>query len=60
MLAPGDPTELADVISRVLRGVVSWETLRLRAHRRQCEQFSDSAMARSVAEMYREILAQAP
>ena len=60
LCSPGDPAELADAISRVLRGIVSWETLRLRAHRRQCEQFSDSAMARSVAELYREILGQAP
>jgi glycosyltransferase involved in cell wall biosynthesis len=53
---PGDPADLAGAISRVLRGTVCWESLRSRAHRRQSEEFSDSAMARSVAELYREIL----
>jgi glycosyltransferase involved in cell wall biosynthesis len=57
LCSPGDPTDLAQAIGRVLRGTVAWESLRSRAHRRQCEQFSDSAMARTVADLYREILA---
>ena len=54
--APNDPRRLAQAINRYLRGEVDWSQMRVAAHQRQADVFSDVAMARGVAQVYREVL----
>jgi glycosyltransferase involved in cell wall biosynthesis len=54
--AASDPTDLARVMHRVMRGEVAWQALRASALERQRTLFSDRSMAKGVAEVYREIL----
>jgi glycosyltransferase involved in cell wall biosynthesis len=60
LCAPGDAEELAAAVGRIIRGESDWQALRQRAHRRQCEEFSDLAMASAVAKLYREVLGESP
>jgi glycosyltransferase involved in cell wall biosynthesis len=53
---PGDPLSLSNAIGRVISGQVDWHALCKAARRRQREQFSDRSMARSLAQLYRDIL----
>ncbi len=53
---PGDAESLAAAITQVIRGNADWQTLRTNAHRRQCDEFSDHAMAAATAEVYRDVL----
>jgi glycosyltransferase involved in cell wall biosynthesis len=54
----GDAQSLADAIESVTRGDHSWLTLRQNAVDRQAEFFSDRSMARGVADVYDDILAE--
>lgn len=56
--APGDAEDLARAIGRVLQGDVDWQALRVSAHQRHAERFSDRSMAAGVAEVYRRVLAK--
>ena len=53
---PGDPQDLAAVLSRVIDGQVDWQSLRRGALKRQASEFSDISMAAGVAEVYRRVL----
>ncbi len=55
LVPPGDPRELARAIARLIHGEVDWEALRRSALARQADRFSDRAMARGVAQVYREV-----
>lgn len=55
---PGDADNLAEVIELVIRGHVSWNSLRQSAIQRQNEQFSDVSMASGVARVYERLLEQ--
>lgn len=57
LVAPADPGALADAISRIVQGEVDWQTLRQNALSRQAACFSDTSMATSVADVYRQVLA---
>ncbi len=48
---------LAEGLKQVMSGAVDWQALRTSAHQRQVEQFSDVCMSRSVADIYRNVLA---
>lgn len=52
---PGDADGLASAIARVIRGETDWQSLRQRAHRRQCDEFSDRAMAAAMAQLYHDV-----
>lgn len=54
--APGDPTDLALSIARIVRGETEWSALRDSALVRQAEHFSDRSMAAGVARVYDEVL----
>ena len=54
---PGDPADLARAIAQYVQGEVDWSAIRLDAHRRQAEFFSDHSMARLVAQVYWRALA---
>jgi phosphatidyl-myo-inositol alpha-mannosyltransferase len=53
---PADPIGLARAISRFIRGDVNWSELRVAAHRRHAESFSDRSMAQGVAQVYLQVL----
>jgi glycosyltransferase involved in cell wall biosynthesis len=53
---PGDAASLGDAIARIVSGHVDWRKLRETAWRRQREQFSDRSMARSLSQLYRDVL----
>jgi glycosyltransferase involved in cell wall biosynthesis len=53
---PGDAASLSEAIGRIVSGQVDWQSLRTAAWRRQRMQFSDRSMARSLAQLYRDIL----
>ncbi len=55
--SPDDPGDLARAIARYVRGQADWSQLRVAAHRRQAERFSDRSMAEGVAEIYQRVLA---
>ena len=52
LAAAGDASDLAAQIRRVLDGLVDWQSLRMSAHRRQVELFSDRSMASATAAVY--------
>lgn len=56
LVEPGSPSSLADGVSRIVDGSLDWQTLRISAHRRHAQLFSDQAMADGVAEVYRRVL----
>ncbi|MGE0606328.1 MAG: glycosyltransferase [Pirellulales bacterium] len=58
LVPPGDAAALVKAILQVVRGERDWNKLRQTAARRQAEMFSDESMARGVAQVYREVLAQ--
>jgi glycosyltransferase involved in cell wall biosynthesis len=58
LVAPGDATELADAIGRVVNGGVDATALGQNARQRHAERFSDMRMAAEVAAVYRRVLAQ--
>jgi glycosyltransferase involved in cell wall biosynthesis len=53
---PRDAKSLASAIERCVTGQVDWQALRTSAYERQTTRFSDSSMARGVAEVYRQLL----
>ena len=53
---PRDPASLAAAIERCLTGQADWQALCHSAYERQTTRFSDSSMARGVAEVYRAVL----
>jgi glycosyltransferase involved in cell wall biosynthesis len=55
--SPNDPTDLARAIARFTHGQADWAQLRVAAHQRQAERFSDRSMAEGVAEVYQRVLA---
>ena len=55
--SPDDAGDLARAIARYVRGQADWSQLRVAAHRRQAERFSDRSMAEGVAEVYQRVLA---
>lgn len=54
--APGDPTDLALSIARIVRGESDWSALRDSALVRHAEHFSDRSMAAGVARVYDDVL----
>ncbi len=58
LATPGDASDLALAISRVLDGTLDWATIRKSALDRHADQFSDVAMARGVAAAYAAVLAK--
>ncbi|QDV69738.1 N,N'-diacetylbacillosaminyl-diphospho-undecaprenol alpha-1,3-N-acetylgalactosaminyltransferase [Rosistilla carotiformis] len=52
----GNATDLAAQIQRLVCGEVSWHALAEAAAQRHAEEFSDLAMARGVADVYRKVL----
>jgi glycosyltransferase involved in cell wall biosynthesis len=53
---PSSSEDLARCIARLLRREVDWQALRRNALQRHAEQFSDTIMARRVAEVYRRVV----
>jgi glycosyltransferase involved in cell wall biosynthesis len=56
LVEPGSVSQLADAIEEFATGAVNLEPLAANARRRHAEQFSDIAMARGVAAVYRDVL----
>ncbi|MEN1678355.1 MAG: glycosyltransferase family 4 protein [Planctomycetota bacterium] len=56
LVEPGDPDGLASSLAKVLTGELCYESLSKQALSRHAERFSDTAMARGVAHVYREVL----
>jgi len=56
LVPPGDASALAGAIGRVIAGQVKWKALAKAARDRQAAEFSDLAMARGVAAVYRRVL----
>jgi exopolysaccharide biosynthesis WecB/TagA/CpsF family protein len=54
---PNDAIDLAARIADIAEGRLDWQSLRVSAHERQSQLFSDRSMARGVAEVYRNVLA---
>jgi phosphatidyl-myo-inositol alpha-mannosyltransferase len=57
--APGDATDLARGIRRVLDGQLDWQSLRRSAYDRQRHHYTDQTMAQGVAAVYDTVLASA-
>ncbi|QDU95093.1 glycosyltransferase [Lignipirellula cremea] len=55
-----DAEDLADAIERVISGELSWSELRKNGFERQSQKFSDVSMAARVAEIYDDLLTDAP
>jgi glycosyltransferase involved in cell wall biosynthesis len=58
LAAPGDAVDLARAISAMVCGNADWAAMRESAMARQAALFSDLGMARGVANVYREVLAE--
>ena len=56
LVPPGDPAALARALTELMTEDVSWSELRRAAFERHASRFSDLSMAKSVAEVYREVL----
>jgi glycosyltransferase involved in cell wall biosynthesis len=56
---PGSSASLGGAIERFATGRIDWQTVRISAHARQGERFSDVSMSLGVAEVYRHVLAAA-
>jgi glycosyltransferase involved in cell wall biosynthesis len=59
LVEPGRADAMALAIGRIVRGEVSWQTLRRNAFERHHAQFSDVSMAAGVASVYRDVLESA-
>lgn len=57
---PRDPVSLADSIRSLIRGDHDWSQMAERAHQRHLKCFSDEAMARGTAEVYRKVVHGGP
>ncbi|HEX4000246.1 MAG TPA: glycosyltransferase [Pirellulales bacterium] len=53
---PGDAEDLADAVARFVRGESDWHVMRQRAYRRQKDDFSDRAMAATIAQLYHDVI----
>jgi glycosyltransferase involved in cell wall biosynthesis len=53
---PNNVEALADGFRRIIEGDLDWNALRLSAHRRQAERYSDTELARDVSEVYDRVL----
>jgi len=58
LVTPGDVTGLANALARLIADRSSWTEMREAAYLKQCAEFSDHAMAKRMAEVYREILGE--
>jgi len=58
LAAPGDASDLAAAVQRIITGQVAWSSLRISALERHAAHFSDVAMATGVAEVYGRVLGQ--
>jgi glycosyltransferase involved in cell wall biosynthesis len=56
LVPPGDSAALARALTQLITGEVSWCDLRQAAIARHADRFSDQAMAKAVACVYREVL----
>ena len=54
---PNDATSLAQQLARLVEKDADWSTLRKNAQARHAEMYSDESMARGVADIYRQVLA---
>jgi glycosyltransferase involved in cell wall biosynthesis len=52
LITPGDRQDLARAIERIVSGEVDWPAIRIAAHRRHAEEFSDLSMAAGVVAVY--------
>jgi glycosyltransferase involved in cell wall biosynthesis len=59
LVEPGSVSQLASAIEEVVSGGLDYTTLSRAARTRHAELFSDTTMAASVANAYREVLAKA-
>lgn len=55
---PNDSADLAQAIAALVRGEADWSQMRVAAHRRQAERFSDASMAAGVSLVYNQVLAR--
>lgn len=60
LFEPGNAEDLATKIESMIGGRFDWQAMSRAAQARQRESFSDTSMARGVAEVYRAILARRP
>jgi glycosyltransferase involved in cell wall biosynthesis len=58
VVPPGDAEALARGLQRIICGDLDWQALRVSAHRRQADLFSDTNLARNVAYIYDELILQ--
>ncbi len=56
LVKPGSADELSQALELLVSGEVNAELLRMNAHQRQKECFSDVSMAKGVAQVYRKVL----
>jgi glycosyltransferase involved in cell wall biosynthesis len=56
LAAPGDSLDLGRALVRILDGEADWQALRISAHQRQREFYSDRSMAAGVSAAYRQVL----
>ncbi len=56
IVEPNSVAALADGFRRILRGDLDWSALRVSAHRRQAERYSDTKLTRDVASVYDSVL----
>jgi glycosyltransferase involved in cell wall biosynthesis len=56
LVRPGEPSELADAVSEIIRGKHDWQVLRRNSIAVHAERFSDEAMAAGVAQVYQKVL----
>ena len=56
LATPGSADSLATQLARYVEGDVNWKRLRRAAHVEHGQRYSDACMARSVAEIYNEVL----
>ena len=56
LVKPGSVDELSQALALLVSGEVNAELLRMNAHQRQKEYFSDASMAKGVAQVYRKVL----
>jgi glycosyltransferase involved in cell wall biosynthesis len=59
LVPPGDFSALADKLCGLIEGAYDWQALRRDAYARQSELFSAESMARSVSQVYRELITDA-
>jgi exopolysaccharide biosynthesis WecB/TagA/CpsF family protein len=56
LTTPGDVNDLVARVSDFITGRIDWQAVRIAAHARQAQMFSDRSMAAGVAQVYRQVL----